>query len=240
MNEESIIDILYEKFVGMGLGTHIPNGNSLGQWSQEIKRLMWAELNSPSKNSVVIGSHNMGAELALGIVKDYKNDKSEIISVDIQFGDYYDLNQARLKGKFGIETVKWEMNSDQFMDTYNLYTNESIGLVFIDGYHKYSSIILDFCQVKDFLVKDSIVAFHDCCPNFPKRGTHKLPVENIGKDEDFLCSEALSAILEVNPEYNEIDLKLGMDCYYPERTGLKTWVRGTTSSFNSLFLIQHG
>lgn len=236
---EEIIEKLYEKFVGMGLGTHIPNNNSCGLWPLEVQRLMWAELNQPNKVSVIIGSHNGASELAIGIVKDYKGDKSNIISVDICFGDYYELNRNRLKNRLGIELVKWEMDSREFRDTYGLFTNEPVGLAFLDGYHSYNFVISDFLQIKDFLIKDSIVAFHDCCPRYPKRGLHKLPVENIGKDEDFLVSEGISAILEMNPEMSEIDLKLGLDCYHCIETGLTEWVRGTTSPKNSLFFLKY-
>lgn len=223
----------------MGLGTHIPNGNSCGLWPLELKRLMWAELNQPNKNSIIIGSHNGASELAIGIVKDYKNDKSNIISVDICFGDYYELNRNRLKNKLGIELVKWEMDSRELKATYELWTNESVGLAFLDGFHSFEFCISDFEQVKDHLIKDSIIAFHDCSPRFPKRGLHEIPATPANGKEDFLVDESVSAILFKYDYMSEIDLKLGLECYHPAETQLSDWVRGTTSPKNSLYLIKH-
>lgn len=243
---EEIIEKLYEKFVGMGLGTHIPNGNSGGMWPEECKRLLWAELNSPNLTSLVIGSHQGSSELLLGIAKDYKNDKSPIISVDLCFGDYYDLNMKRLISKYpDTKIIKWEMNSSDFSECYKKQievlhlNNKTLGLVLYDGFHSMKQTLIDWGQTFPYYTKGTIGCFHDCGPNFPKRGSHELPIENIGKEEDFLMDESISLILNKYPEISEIDLKLGFSCYHPMETGLEHWVRGTTSPYNSLFFVQH-
>ena len=222
---------IYDEFIGCGIGVHIPNGNSVGMWPEECKRLIWAELNSPKLPSVVIGSHNGASEVLIGLTKVAKGDNSEIISVYLNFADFYELNIKRLKSRCNNDIRKLQINSSEL----DKHLISEIGFALIDGYHSFQQVITDTEVLLPNLTAGSILAYHDCGPKFPKRGIEGYPTQS---GEDFYIDEAINKLLENKP-LKEIDLKYGMECFHPIETGLNSWVRGTTSPFNSLFLLSY-
>lgn len=234
---ESIIDELYENFVGFGLNSHFPGPNTVGMWPEEVKRLMWCELEQPNLNTIIIGSHNSGAEVVSSICKKFKNDKSDIIGIDIKFGEFSDLNVNRVKNNTGIDIKRWEIDSGSFNEKYKNYTNNKIGLVLIDGYHSYYKTLDDFKQVEPYLVEESICLFHDCSDKYPKANSH------IGFDfsklnhteEDFEIDICISQILNDYPNFNEIFIPIGNDCDRRKEAQRDRYIKKMTSPFNSLF-----
>lgn len=239
MLEEKKLQIneLYDQFVGFGLNSHLPGPNTVGLWREEIQRLMWAHSESPDGNSVVIGSHNGGSEIALGLSKLI----SKVISVDINYGEFYTLNTKRLKSKICCDTLPLKTNSSDFRRVYleAAPDNLDIGFAFLDGFHSYRQTLVDFEQIKDFLAPGAIVGFHDCSPKFPKKGS-VLPdnFKEVPGFEDFYIDEAISKILEDNPGFEEYNVPIGLDINYSRITGRPSWIRGATSSFNSLFFLR--
>lgn len=231
---------LYNYVAGFGLNSHYPL-IGLGLWPEEQQRLMWCQYKAPNLNSLVIGSHNGGSEAVLGLVKNDKEDSSDIISADIKYGEFYGLIKNRIRNKLNREIVTWTCNSSNLNKRYNqaLDNNEingALGLVFVDGYHSYSQAILDVNQIKEFLAPGSIVCFHDCSPKPIKKGS-KIPAGYVSQDEDFLVDEAINTILEENPEFSELEIPIGQNCDRRVQAGRDRYIRGQTSPFNSLFAI---
>lgn len=237
----SILDKLYEDFVGFGLNSHFP-APSIGLWKEECQRLMWCEYMSPGENSIVIGSHNGGSELLLALVKNYKNERSfkkwsDIYSVDVHFNDYYDLMIQRLKNRMIADIVEWEMDSKNIKKRYE-HEGHPIGLAFIDGFHSFKKCYDDFLQVKDYMGKDSICCFHDMSPAYPKRGLHKdLDLGSLGDNEDFEIDACVSYVLEQHPEFQELSIPVGNECDRRREAQRDKFIKGQTSPFNSLFAI---
>lgn len=237
MSIESIIDRLYEDFVGFGLNSHFP-APSIGLWKEECQRLMWCEYMSPSENSIVIGSHNGGSELLLALVKNYKNDHSDIFGVDIHFNEYYDLMIQRLKNRININVAGWEINSNNFNERYK-GIDQSIGLAFIDGFHSFKKCYDDFLQVKDYMIKGSVCCFHDCSPKYPKLGSqYDLYFDQLDDiTEDFEIDACIGHILEQFPEFQELPIPIGNECDRRREAQRDKFIKGQTSPFNSLFAI---
>lgn len=233
------VDMLYEHFVGMGFNSHIVGGLSSGLWPEETKRLMYAQLIAPKGHSVVLGSHNTTAEGALALCKKYKKDDSNIFGVDLKFGEYSELCAIRSNNRCPEQPIiRWQMNSAEFGATYGDFTQETIGLVLIDSYHSFKHIISEFNSIKPYLMEGSIVLFHDNSDIYPKRGLpYNYESAIMDDSENFLCDEAMSYILDNNPDFEEIELP-GPKCEHYQETGLTKWVRGTTSPFNALGVIR--
>lgn len=235
----SIITSIYQDFVGYGLNSHFPGPNTLGLFPEEIFRLIWCELENDNNNSAVLGSHNGGSELIIALTKRYKGDKSQIFSVDIKFGDFFELNRTRLKNKTGIELVKWEIDSKEFGQLYGAFTSDNLGLVLIDSLHKFSHIIGEFNGIKNLIVEDGIVLFHDCSPIYPKAGI-PYSKEMFNTDyEDFFVDESISYIVDHNPEFKDYRIPICETMNRNQETQLDKWVRGKTSPNQALYAIQY-
>lgn len=248
MDRFTIEDIL-EDFVGCGINYHVVNANSVGLWPEEQYRLVWAQLNSPIGNSVVLGSHNGASEVIIGLSNIYKIGShkvpTKIFGVDIKFGEYRDLNLSRLKSLYPErEVISWEMDSKDFGKQYGEFQKrcfgkeEPIGLALLDSYHSFKHVISEFAAIKPYLMKDSIVLFHDASPKFPKKDLYRIGEHDIlDNSEDFMIDEAISFILQNEPDFEEFEIP-GPKCEHFQETGLTKWVRGTTSPFNSLASIK--
>lgn len=233
-----IIEEIYQDFVGFGLNSHFP-APSVGLFPEELFRLIWCELENPNKNSAVLGSHNGGAELVLGLVKQYKKDTSQIFSVDIKFSDYFELSRKRLKQKTGIDLVKWEINSAEFGEIYHDFTGDNLGLVLIDSLHKFSHIIDEFNGIKDLMHENGLVLFHDCSPTYPKANIY-YEQDLFNTDyEDFMVCEAISYIIDHNPEYTDYRIPICETMKRCQETQLSQWVRGKTSPNQALYALQY-
>lgn len=234
----AIIEGIYQDFVGFGLNSHFPSP-SVGLFKEELFRLIWCELENPNKNSAVLGSHNGGAELVIGLVKQYKKDTSQIFSVDIKFGDFYELNRKRLKQRTNIELVKWEINSAEFGEVYHDFTSDNLGLVLIDSFHSFRHAYHEFTGIKDLMVEDGLILFHDTSPNFPKRGIYYE--EDLINDtyENFYIDECMSFIIDKHPEYQDYRIPICETMKRCQETQLSHWVRGKTSPNQALFALQY-
>lgn len=254
MLDTKMIDILeksYKDFLEFEIKSHNPYGNSVGLWPEEIFRLMWCEYHQPNLPTVILGSHNMASEVICGLVKQYKNDKSPVIGIDIEFGKYASSNQNRYNNRnpnFKITSVQGSSLDFQkhwidlqFKSESEMIYPPLIGLAFLDSYHSYSHVIAEFQQIEPYLTSNSILAFHDCSPKYPKLGS-KLPEDYKNGSQDFLMDEAINTILtELNHsnDFEELYIPVGNECYHPRETGLREWRRGTTSCNNSLFAIKY-
>jgi hypothetical protein len=241
--DECEAGIAIEDFVGCGINYHIVNGNSVGLWPEEQYRLALAQIQAPTGNSVVLGSHNGASEVLLGLANRINHNKDEIpqkiFGVDIKFGEYRNLNLSRLKSRYPEqEVISWEMDSKDFGEVYGEFTQEPIGLALLDSYHSFKHVISEFAAIKPYLINDSIVLFHDASPKFPKKDLYKVgEIDILDNSENFLIDEAISFILQNEPDFEEFEIP-GPKCEHFQETGLTKWVRGTTSPFNSLAAIK--
>lgn len=233
-----VIEEIYQDFVGFGLNSHFP-APSVGLFPEELKRLIWCELENPNRNSVVLGSHNGGAELVLGLVKQYKKDTSHIFSVDIKFSDFYELSRKRLKQKTGIELVKWEINSAEFGEVYHDFTSDNLGLVLIDSFHSFRHAYHEFLGIKDLMVENGLVLFHDTSPAFPKKGIYYEEDLINDTSENFYIDECMSFIIDKHSEYTDYRIPICETMNRSRETQIPKWKRGTTSPEMALFALQY-
>lgn len=234
----ALIEEIYQDFVGFGLNSHFPSP-SVGLFPEELKRLIWCELENPNKNSAVLGSHNGGAELVIGLVKQYKKDNSQIFSIDINFSDLYELSRKRLKQKTGIELVKWAINSAEFGEIYHDFTNDNLGLVLIDSFHSFKHVYEEFSGIKDLMVEDGLVLFHDTSPVFPKKGIYYEEDLLNDTSENFYIDECMSFIIDKHPEYTDYRIPICETMKRCQETQLQHWVRGKTSPQMALYALQY-
>lgn len=236
----SSVEDVMDEFELYGLMPHgLPN--AIGMWPNEQECLAWCALNSDEGNFMEIGTFCGGSAVLLGVSMRQLNRDKKVFSVDIDFKAYnmYDYNvaRARLEGY----CVPIECNSSNVRDKYSELSEDKISVCFIDGYHSFSQVLIDFEQVKPLLSDNAYVLFHDVSPNIYNsvylKGLEDYNIESV--NEDFRLDEALAVILKENPEYKLINNPMydASDSHFKE-TKLNKWVRGTTSPFNSICAIQ--
>lgn len=236
MTDNAVLDAM-DEFELYGL---LPHGlpNAIGMWPNEQECLAWCALNSDVGNFLEIGAFCGGSAVILGICMRQMNRDNLVYSVDIDFGAYnmYDFNISRAKLDKYVQKI--ECDSSILGEK---YTGDKISVCFIDGYHSFSQILIDFEQVQPHLTDNAYVLFHDVSPNiYDKSYLESLKGYNVESvNEDFRLDEAVSVILNKNSEYSLINNPMydKTDSHFRE-TGLQQWRRGTTSPFNSICAIQ--
>lgn len=231
------INTLLENFDTFGINIHsLPN--AIGMWENEQACFLWAALNAPKGDFLEIGAFCGGSAVLLCLVQNYLNLDNTVISVDIDFNEMFDFNVYN-RGKF-VNHKKIESDSS-FVSKYLV---NPISLAFIDGYHSFSQVLKDFKQVKPFLTPDAYILFHDVSPyiydeEYRRKILNEMDYNQLESDssENFRLDEAVSYICQ-EYGYNIIKPPVHTDESHFEETGLNEWVRGTTSPFNSLVIIQ--
>lgn len=230
---------VYRKLQSIGLYHHHPYG--LGMWREELLDLLAHAKENVGENFLEIGSWNGFSSVALCLIQSLVPDESKkVFSVDASFSPFYDLH---LKRSRVTNNVKCEVSSFDL----DLRDKGLFSFAFIDGYHSYSAIINDFYKVLPYLTEKCTICFHDVSPMlFDPSYLDKMKevVEHTQRwesstYEDFRLDEAIGRILVENPEFYP-DNKNKTDCEYINRTGRPQWIRGMTSSYNSLFAISRG
>ena len=226
---------IFKKFGQYGLQSHNPN-NGIGLWPEEQELLL--TLTQNCKNYLEIGSHNLGSALLVETQARVDKIDRNIVAVDLQFSPWAAINHKRA----GSNVKMWECNSSSLKELHGPKMKD-LDFVFIDGYHSFKQVVIDFNQVEEYLANDAIVAFHDTSPklNNPDWITERTKVmqDNLvdlmnDDDENFYIDEAILHILERG--YELIDC--GISCYHPQETGLTGWIRGTTSPSSAIWAIK--
>ena len=232
------IDSIIEEFDAFGINSHtMPN--AIGMWENEQECLLWAALNSPEKGDwIEIGAFCGGSAVLLCLAS--LDRRLTVHSVDLNFNPYFDFN-VYTRGKFVHIHKKIECNSSKLRKHYNSPTS----LAFIDGYHSFQQVLVDFEQVRPLLVDGAYILFHDTSPYIYDENYRAKLLEDMNYDalvndpsENFYLDEAVAYICDKYgynivkpPVYNPNDAHF-------EETGLSEWVRGTTRPFNSVVIIQ--
>jgi len=244
MHESNILQLLYE-FEHFRILSHNPTGNGVGLWPNEMKCLLWSALNAPQANWVEIGSWNGGSTVLLCLARQFLNYGPKIFTVDINYDGYFDENISN--GGFWKFIRKINGSSKTF---HECYPQDKISFAFIDGFHSFNWIMRDFNNIKDHLIDKAILVFHDCSPAIytPNNSLYiKSCQEKVNKNlsrymnsktQDFLVDEAIAYILQ-NKRFKPLEIPVRQYEFYPERTRLNKWIRGTTSPYNAIMAIQY-
>lgn len=253
---ETAIPTLMQEFDKFGIKTHqMPN--AVGMWPNERECLLWSALNSPEGKWMEIGSFCGGSAVLLCLARRFlaksKGEDSipldqSIVSVDYNFNPMFDVNVYNTGG-FVKESRKIECDSIE-LDKH--YEGDPLSFVFIDGYHSFKYAFNDFSLVDPWLVPGGMVAFHDVSPmmHAPEQSFNKY-IDKIYKEvletpsgkllgdkEDFLLDQAVAYILKHTDKYERVEIPVRRHVAHFRETGLKRWVRGKTSPFNSLMVIR--
>jgi predicted O-methyltransferase YrrM len=242
MLSKTIANII-DKFDTFGINSHsLPN--AIGLWPNEQECLVNAALvSNPNGNWIEIGAFCGGSAVLLALAKQEIKSIGDIVSIDNNFSQYhfYDYNVYG-RGKFDY-VQKIECDSTNFLN----YYNKNISFAFIDGWHSFKQAYIDFENVDKILDIGGVVCFHDvspmCYQDVKYLNEKYIEVKknfnqymNTGK-EDFYLDEVVAFIIN-EYKYKLLDLEVRKPVTHFAETGLKQWVRGTTSPFNALVAIQ--
>lgn len=251
---EKLIPNITRSFKRFGIKPHqLPN--AIGMWPNEQECLLWCALNSNLEdNWMEIGSFCGGSAVLLCLARRLTNNKpNSVYSVDCDFDKYqsiagtqsyvgnsamgmFDYNVYK-KGAFQDLCRQVNCYSDDIQENYD---DGNVSFLFIDGFHSFAQVVKDFETVKPFFSKDAIIAFHDVSPDIKKTVKEDIDFEPLFKStkEDFFLDEAINYILKNNPDFYLLDIPAKRNVKHFKETRLTSWVRGTTSPFNSFAAIR--
>lgn len=242
---ENRIDDSIREFSKIGLMSHNPN-NGIGLWAEEQELLL--TLVGDSKKYLEIGSHNLGSALLVEKHAQINDIDREVFALDIKFSPWAALNYERANSS----VTQLECDSNHL----NTYAKELAGLdfVFIDGYHSFNQVLVDFQLIEGFMTNGGIVAFHDTSPNlnqpdyvercldFAQNNFRELIAST---EEDFYVDEAVCYLQD---HYNTIGeheghtsvdfIDCSIECYHPRETRLNSWIRGKTSPHSAIWALK--
>ena len=66
------------------------------------------------------------------------------------------------------------LGSKKVMDVLGNSDNEFFDAIFIDGFHRFETVLLDFLIYSNFVKKNGVIAFHDVASNIEDSGVPKL------------------------------------------------------------------
>ena len=227
------MEAIFRKFGQYGLQSHNPN-NGIGLWQEEQELLL--TLTNDCENYLEIGSHNLGSAILVETQARVNKTKRKVTAVDLKFSPWAAINHKRA----GSNVCMWECDSSRLKE---LHEMNNLDFVFIDGYHSFRQVLIDFNQVQDSLTDDAIIAFHDTSPKLnndewvaERREFVYSHYDELIEDEseNFYIDEAILKICDLG--YELIDC--GIECYHPRETGLTGWIRGTTSPSSAIWAIR--
>lgn len=244
MHEDLIIPIKY-KFDKLGIRPHtLPN--AIGMWPNEQECLLWCVLNSEPGDWLEIGSFCGGSAVLMGLASIATKNSNTVFTVDIDFSKHIPYVDVNLTNAGLLNKVKKIETDSTFLDSDRNLKNRKISFAFIDGFHSYNQVLLDFEALYPYFTDHAIVAFHDVSPKMYDKNcrqyvdTLKFDHELLIRDnsEDFRLDEAVSRILQMSPSWELLGIPIRKTETHFKETGLTEWVRGTTSPFNSFVAIQ--
>ena len=229
------IEKTIRQFSKLGIFSHNPQ-NGIGLWKEEQELLL--SLIDESKTYFEIGSHNLGSALLVEQHARTNNIDREVWALDIKFSPWAKLNSERAN----TEVKMLEMDSSKAS---KLDDVKDIDFLFIDGYHSFKQVIVDFSGMYPFLSDNAVVAFHDTSPrlNDPEYRQYCLDFVDDNIDfleesgyEDFYVDEAVVSIVD---EYDGVELiDCTTECFHPRETQLDTWIRGKTSPHSAIWAVK--
>lgn len=247
----TVYDIV-DKWELLGIQSHtLPN--AVGMWREELEYFTYLLLDCQSDDDwVEIGAFCGGTACLMGLVKSMSphTGSGQIISVDINFNNMFDVNVSRLPPAAQSFIQKFEIDSSEFSKIYCDQTPltsdghkfPQISFSLIDGFHSYEQVIKDFEQVEPFLSDGAIVTFHDVSPYIfdknHREQCHQSAWTMEDGVEDFRLDEAICDILMDHQDFELLQRPSEFDAEHFQETGLTEWVRGKTSPFNSLVAIR--
>lgn len=238
---DPIVDKIIEKFDTFGINSHsLPN--AIGMWPEEQECLVWTALQAnPDTNWMEVGSFCGGSAVLLGLVREEDRYNGYNYCLDINFNPMFDRNIKRLKYQY---TTKCEYDTTKWVQIHKL--NDTIGLLFIDGFHSYKQAMTDFLKIEQYLFEDAFVMLHDVSPYIYSeqylKNKFQDTMDNLDdlvddKNENFKLDEVVSYLV-YNRKYELIKPPIWKKGSHLQETGLKEWKRGTTSPFNSLAILR--
>lgn len=246
MHEDKVI-YLKSRFDEFNIKNHtLPN--AIGMWPNEMECLLWLCLNAPSGDFMEIGSFCGGSAVLMCLARELIGMGPRVVSVDIDFNKYGMFDKNIAAGGFGNISYKLECDSNNIKQQYD---GKPLSMVFIDGWHSFGQVIRDFYQIKPFLTNGAFIAFHDVSPKMytknnelylkecRQRAIDSFDAWYSDPEQNFILDEAVSYLLS-KENISIVDIPVRYEEFYPRETGLKNWVRGTTSPFNSLVAVQYG
>ena len=117
------------------------------------------------KKVVVIGSYRGFVPLVLGKALVDNGDQGEVIFIDPSFVDNFWKDAERVKKyfeNFGVTNIQHFLTTTQeFVQSTTYRSLESLGIVFVDGYHSEHQARFDYEAFERLLVPEGVVLFHD-------------------------------------------------------------------------------
>ena len=230
------VEEIIDEFDTYGINTHmLPN--AIGMWPNEQECFVWSALTSEKGDFLEIGSFCGGSAVLMGLVIRNTKRSDKVYSVDIDFNihNMYDMNIKRA----GLGNICQPIQYDS-SKIGSVYKGNPVSFLFIDGWHSFKQVMIDFEQMKPFLTENATVMFHDVSPYiYDKSYLSQLEnYNNYSDEEDFRLDEALAVILKENKDFKLIKNPMQKSVKHFDETGLTQWVRGKTSPFNSICTIR--
>lgn len=253
------IDKVLDRFDSFGFKEH-QYPNAIGMWKEEQEALVYAvTLADSNLNWLEIGSFMGGSAILLCLTKQLVGGAGKIVSVDIDFNAFqgaFKRNVYRI-GKF--QDIHQSIECSSF-DLLSHYTHR-LSLGFIDGWHSFKGVMVDFANVNKLLCTNGIVLFHDTAPQpytvddinmFYERGkryytewmSEVLPNGKFAssneyhlaeKKQNFLIDEAVAWILKTY-NYELVDLPMLQGKTHFDRVA--EYKHGTTSPYPGIVALR--
>ncbi len=97
--------------------------------------------------------------------------KSFFYKAENFFGNSYFSNGS---SKLLVADSNSALGSKKILDVLSNLNNELFDAIFIDGFHRFDTVLLDFLIYSNFVKKNGIIAFHDVTSNIEDSGVPKL------------------------------------------------------------------
>jgi len=241
----SVHSKVLQQFNSYGIHPHNPN-NGIGMWpeEQELFLKLYSESCPPEdhcKLYLEIGTHNGGSVILAETYDCLMRNKLDMYACfDPEESPWWKINKYRANSTAQLFLDK----SDNIHKRFNKDGNFIFDFAFIDGFHSYKQVLIDFEQVFPIMKKGGIVAFHDASPRIQKEEKRK-EILQFAKDneqdllntnyEDFYVDEAYCQILE---KYLVEHIDCEIECFHPRETRLNSWIRGKTSPHSALAAVR--
>lgn len=234
------IALTIDQFDMLGILPHtLPN--AIGMWPNEQECLVWCTLEAPlNLDWVEVGSFCGGSAAILSLAK--RSGGGSVVAIDVAHKPIFDLNMKRLE----FDNVKKVQSTGV---AYLQSNTNPIGLLFLDGFHSFRSVVAEFEAAQSQLTDDAIICFHDVSPAMwtnsnqtHMRNCYRYALDNwqdlmSSEEEDFRIDEAIAYICEMH-KYKIIEIPIREPLQYYRETGLDCWVRGRTSPHNAFTAIR--